>query len=144
MLIRAVTAWLQCSADCGVSTLLFNGHLAAFDGYYVLATGIEIPNLSGRHTIFNYLNTTNISTGMREAIGDLVWSERVMVLSSMDRRFIYRMFIIVAIMPLLRPLFSSSGFCCAIWAARRSFCCLGKGLSFCQGSPKLRTNRPRR
>ena len=43
------TACYNVMLIAGVSTVLFNGNpLLRFDGYYVLADALEIPNLAGR------------------------------------------------------------------------------------------------
>lgn len=130
----------------GVSTLLFNGNpLLRFDGYYVLADWIEIPNLSGRST--NYLNylIQRYIYGMREA--DKVtslWSERVWFVFYGIAAFIYRMFIMFAIIAYIAGRFFIIGVLLAIWAATTQLLLpIGKGIKFLSGSPKLRTNRPR-
>ena len=130
----------------GVSTLLFNGNpLLRFDGYYVLADWIEIPNLSGRST--NYLNylIQRYIYGMREA--DKVtslWSERVWFVFYGIAAFIYRMFIMFAIIAYIAGRFFIIGVLLAIWATTTQLLLpIGKGIKFLSGSPKLRTNRPR-
>jgi len=130
----------------GVSTLLFNGNpLLRFDGYYVLADWLEIPNLSGRST--NYLNylIQRYLFGMREAdqITSL-WSERVWFVFYGIAAFIYRMFIMFAIIAYIAGRFFIIGVVLAIWAATTQLLLpIGKGIKFLSGSPKLRTNRPR-
>ena len=130
----------------GVSTLLFNGNpLLRFDGYYVLADWIEIPNLSGRST--NYLNylIQRYIYGMREA--DKVtslWSERVWFVFYGIAAFIYRMFIMFAIIAYIAGRFFIIGVLLAIWATTTQLLLpIGKGIKFLSGSPKLRTNRAR-
>ncbi len=130
----------------GISTLLFNGNpLLRFDGYYVLADWIEIPNLSGRAT--NYLNylIQRYLFGMREAdqITSL-WSERVWFVFYGIAAFIYRMFIMFAIIAYIAGRFFIIGVVLAIWAATTQLLLpIGKGIKFLSGSPKLRTNRLR-
>lgn len=52
----------------GISTLLFNGNpLIRFDGYYVLADAIEIPNLSGRSTQYYGYLAKRYLFGLRDA-----------------------------------------------------------------------------
>ncbi|WP_037230567.1 hypothetical protein [Roseobacter sp. GAI101] len=130
----------------GISTLLFNGNpLLRFDGYYVLADWIEIPNLSGRST--NYLTylIQRYIYGMREA--DKVtslWSERIWFVFYGIAAFIYRMFIMFAIIAYIAGRFFIIGVLLAIWAATTQLLLpIGKGIKFLSGSPKLRTNRPR-
>jgi len=130
----------------GVSTLLFNGNpLLRFDGYYVLADWIEIPNLSGRST--NYLNylIQRYIYGMREADEvTSLWSERVWFVFYGIAAFIYRMFIMFAIIAYIAGRFFIIGVLLAIWAATTQLLLpIGKGIKFLSGSPKLRTNRPR-
>ena len=130
----------------GISTLLFNGNpLLRFDGYYVLADWIEIPNLSGRST--NYLTylIQRYIYGMHEA--DKVtslWSERIWFVFYGIAAFIYRMFIMFAIIAYIAGRFFIIGVLLAIWAATTQLLLpIGKGIKFLSGSPKLRTNRPR-
>lgn len=130
----------------GISTLLFNGNpLLRFDGYYVLADFIEIPNLSGRST--NYLSylVQRYLYGVRDAdqITSL-WSERIWFVLYGVAAFIYRMFIMFAIIAYIAGRFFIIGVVLAIWAASTQLLIpIGKGMSFLSGSPKLRTNRPR-
>ena len=130
----------------GISTLLFNGNpLLRFDGYYVLADWIEIPNLSGRST--NYLNylIQRYLYGMRDA--DQITSlrsERVWFVFYGIAAFIYRVFIMFAIIAYIAGRFFIIGVVLAIWAATTQLLLpIGKGIKFLSGSPKLRTNRPR-
>ena len=131
----------------GISTLLFNGNpLLRFDGYYVLADWIEIPNLSGRST--NYLTylIQRYLYGMREAdqITSL-WSERIWFVCYGVAAFIYRMFIMFAIIAYIAGRFFIIGVVLAIWAATTQLLLpIGKGINFLSGSPKLRSNRPPR
>ena len=64
----------------GVSTLLFNGNpLLRFDGYYVLADGLEIPNLGTRSNKFlgylaqRYLFGTRDAESPANTFGEKVW-----------------------------------------------------------------------
>lgn len=130
----------------GVSTLLFNGNpLLRFDGYYVLADWIEVPNLATRanrhlgYVIQKYL------FGVRDA--DPVTSlpaERRWFIGYGIAAFLYRIFIMFAIIANIAGRFFIVGVVLAIWALTTQMVVpLAKNLHFLTNSPKLRSNRPR-
>jgi len=130
----------------GVSTLLFNGNpLLRFDGYYVLADAIEIPNLGTRaNKYLGYLFQRYV-VGMRdadcpaEARGERTWLT-VYGLAS----FAYRMFIMFVIILFIASKFFAVGVLLAIWAiATQVVVPVAKTISFLVGSPVLRRQRPR-
>jgi putative peptide zinc metalloprotease protein len=83
----------------GVSTLLFNGNpLLRYDGYYIFADFLEIPNLRARaHTYIGYLGERYLF-GRREAEpGASLPGERVWFVVFAIASFVYRMFVLLAI-----------------------------------------------
>lgn len=130
----------------GVSTLLFNGNpLLRFDGYYVLADWLEIPNLSGRaNQHLGYLVQKYIY-GSRDATpATSIPAERRWFVFYGIAAFIYRMFIMFAIIAYIAGRFFVIGVLLAIWAAATQIAVpIGKGMSFLSSSPKLKTNRRR-
>ena len=130
----------------GVSTLLFNGNpLLRFDGYYVLADGIEIPNLGNRankhlgYLIQKYLFGTRDAETSADSRGEQVW----FVMYGLAA-FIYRMFIMFAIILYIGGKFFVVGVALAIWATiTQIFIPLGKSMKFLFTSPRLRRNRKR-
>jgi putative peptide zinc metalloprotease protein len=102
----------------GVSTVLFNGNpLLRFDGYYILADLLEIPNLADRAKRFiNYLIIRHVF-GVREATspattpGEPFWFIAYGIAS-----FCYRLFIVGAIVLVVATKFFVIGVVLAIWS----------------------------
>jgi len=130
----------------GVSTLLFNGNpLLRFDGYFVLADLLEIPNLGTRaNRHLGYL-IQKYAFGIKEAepvthlIGEWIWFVIYGIAA-----FIYRMFIMFAIIAYIAGKFFIIGVLLAVWAmiTQLGVPIMG-GIGFLLGSPRLKANRPR-
>lgn len=130
----------------GISTLFFNGNpLLRFDGYYVLADWLEIPNLSGRANQYLGYLVQRYLFGSRDA--DPVTplrAERIWFAFYGVAAFIYRLFIMFAIIAYIAGRFFFIGVLMALWALSTQLLLpIGKGIAFLSESPKLRTNRPR-
>ncbi len=102
----------------GVSTLFFNGNpLLRFDAYYVLADALEIPNLGPRSTqhigyLFQrYLFGIKDAESPADLPGERAWLAGYGIVS-----FVYRMFIMVAIVLFVASKFFVVGVVLAIWA----------------------------
>lgn len=101
-----------------ISTLFFNGNpLLRFDGYYMLADAIEIPNLSVRSKRYlNYL-VMRYLYGMEEVVspvsarGEATWFVCYGIAS-----FMYRMMIMAVIILYIAGKFFVVGALLAIWA----------------------------
>ncbi len=130
----------------GVSTLLFNGNpLLRFDGYYVLADAIEIPNLgnrSNRH--IGYLFQRYLF-GMKDAKSPANGSgERAWMLVYGVASFIYRVFITFVIIMFIAGKFFIVGVLLAIWAiVTQVVIPVGKSLAFVVKSPEVQRQRGR-
>jgi len=130
----------------GVSTLLFNGNpLLRFDGYYVLADAIEIPNLGSRsnqylgYLVQRYLFRSRDAESPAYSTGERAWMFVYGITS-----FLYRIFISFIIITFIAGKFFVIGVLLAIWAiATQIVMPIGKSLSFLVGSPNLRRNRGR-
>ena len=130
----------------GVSTLLFNGNpLLRFDGYYVLADLIEIPNLATRSKAYlgwlvqRYLFDARDAEAPVAARGERGWFLFYGVAS-----FVYRMFIMVVIVLFVAGQFFVIGVLLAIWAlATQMVWPLAKSIGFVLASPKLNRRRAR-
>jgi len=103
----------------GVSTILFNGNpLLRFDGYYVLADLLEIPNLGDRAKRFiNYLIIRHVfgvtdATSPATAPGEPFWFLVYGIAS-----FCYRVFIVTVIVLVVAGKFFIIGVVLAIWSA---------------------------
>ncbi len=130
----------------GISTLLFNGNpLLRFDGYYVLADAIEIPNLGTRANKYlgylfqRYVFGAPDANSPAESPGERVW----MVLYGIAS-FVYRTFIMFVIIVFIASKFFIVGVLLALWAlATQIVVPVAKALSFLRSHPGLRRNRPR-
>jgi putative peptide zinc metalloprotease protein len=129
-----------------VSTLLFNGNpLLRYDGYYVLADAIEIPNLAMRSTrYFGYL-VQRYLFGIRDlqspatAPGERSWFVLYGIAS-----LGYRLFITWAIILLVAGKFFIIGVILALWTTLTMiFVPLAKAMRFLFANPQLRRKRTR-
>jgi putative peptide zinc metalloprotease protein len=130
----------------GISTLVFNGNpLLRFDGYYVLSDLIEIPNLdqrSKRYIAFlvqRYLFGIKNSENPVTAPGEAKWLFTYAITS-----FVYRLFIVAAIVLFVAKSFPLIGVLLAIWSVIMMFGVpMGKQVWFLLTSPMLRRRRGR-
>lgn len=130
----------------GVSTLIFNGNpLLRFDGYYILADLLEIPNLATRGNayifyliqrhLFKVDDIDNPVTGP----GEPKWLIGYAALS-----FVYRLTVSAAIALFLSAKMFLLGIAMAIWAVGAiAGLPLLKGVKFLTTSPRLREHRGR-
>jgi putative peptide zinc metalloprotease protein len=131
---------------CGVSTLLFNGNpLLRFDGYYVLADALEIPNLGARANRYlgylfqRYVFGTRDAEDPAHTPGERVW----MVLYGIAS-FAYRVFIMFVIVLFIAGKYFFVGVLLAIWAvATQVVTPTVKGIAFLVNSPNLQRRRGR-
>jgi putative peptide zinc metalloprotease protein len=107
----------------GVSTIFFNGNpLLRFDGYYVLADAIEIPNLAMRAKAYLTYLVERYAFGIRDAKspatapGEAIWFG-VYGLAALA----YRVMIVVAIILLIAGRFFIIGALIAVWAGITQF-----------------------
>jgi putative peptide zinc metalloprotease protein len=130
----------------GISTLLFNGNpLLRFDGYYVLADAVEIPNLGTRaNRYLGYLFQRYV-LGARDAESPAAGlGERAWLLGYGIAAFVYRMFIMFVIILFIAGKFFIVGVLLALWAlATQVAVPVGKSLEFLVASPGLRRQRGR-
>ncbi len=130
----------------GVSTLLFNGNpLLRFDGYYVLADAVEIPNLGARsNTYLGYLFQRYV-LGIKDAESPAhSTGERLWMAGYGTASFVYRIFISFIIITFIAGKFFVVGVVLAIWAvATQVVMPVGKSMSFLVGSSNLRRQRGR-
>ena len=130
----------------GVSTLFFNGNpLLRFDGYYVLSDLIEMPNLATRsqkylgYLVQRYLFDVRDAEAPSAGTGERAWFLFYGIAS-----FVYRMFIMFAIILFIAGKFFVVGVLLAIWAvAMQLIWPLIKNLGFVLNSPRLNRKRAR-
>lgn len=131
---------------CGVSTVLFNGNpLLRFDGYYVLADWIEIPNLGARSNQYlGYLFQRHVLRVKDAHSPANTPGERRWMLVYGIASLIYRVLIMFAVIVFIAGKFFFVGVLLALWAvATQVVMPAGKAVSFLFASPTLRRNRGR-
>lgn len=130
----------------GVSTLLFNANpLIRFDGYYILADLIEIPNLGTRSTRYlgylfqKYLFGIEDVKSPANTRGERIWFVAYGIAS-----FIYRMFLITFIVFLLADKFFVVGVILALWAVfMMAVMPIYKQINFLMTNKRLKGRRTR-
>jgi len=130
----------------GVSTLLFNGNpLLRFDGYYVLADALEIPNLGTRSNQYlgylfqRYVFRVSDAESPARSPGERFWMALYGIAS-----FIYRVFIMFVIIIFIAGKFFVIGVLLAIWGvATQVFMPVARSISFLLSSPNLKRQRGR-
>lgn len=130
----------------GASTLLFNGNpLLRYDGYYVLADLIEIPNLGNRSNQYWQWLAKRYLFGLKSVerpvatVGERRWFVFYGAAS-----FLYRTFVMIAITLFIAGEFFFFGVVLAIWAAITMFVLpMSKGISYVLSSPELQRARTR-
>jgi len=102
----------------GVSTLLFNGNpLLRFDGYFVLADVLEIPNLGQRSSKYFWYLVQRYFLGDRDAQNPVTAKgEKAWFLFYSVAAFFYRMSVSIAISLFVAQKFFFVGTALAIWA----------------------------
>jgi putative peptide zinc metalloprotease protein len=130
----------------GISTVLFNANpLLRFDGYYILADLIEIPNLRQRANQYLGYLCERYCFGREEAQAPHVTpGERTWFMGYSVTSFIYRIFVVFAILMFLTDQFFMLGMFFAILTGFTWFVLpLGKGLKYLFTSPRIRRVRGR-
>lgn len=130
----------------GVSTLLFNGNpLLRYDGYFVLADLLEIPNLGQRSNQFVFYLVQRYLFGIDTAETPVTATgERRWFLVYAIASFFYRVAISIAIALFIATKFFFIGILLAVWAIANVLVLpVLKGLRFLFTSGKLRGRRMR-
>lgn len=130
----------------GVSTLLFNGNpLLRFDGYYVLADWLEIPNLGNRANKYLGYLIQRYLFGIKDAESGAYnrWERFWFVVYGLAA-FVYRVFIMFVIILYIGGKFFIIGVLLALWSVTTMLVVpMVKHASFLFTSPKLRRKRMR-
>lgn len=130
----------------GVSTIAFNGNpLLRFDGYYMLADLLEIPNLATRANRYlfyltqRYLFQVDTDDDPVTGHGEPKWFVLYALAS-----FVYRMFVALGIAFLLASKFLIFGAAMALWTVGNLIVWpLVKGVRFIVSDQRLAANRSR-
>ena len=130
----------------GISTLLFNGNpLLRFDGYFVLADVLEIPNLSSRSQAYlGYLIERYVFKidGLKSPA--MSHDERVWLIAYGVSAFIFRYIVMVGIIFYIADKFFVFGLLLATWAVvAHGVMPLGRRVSYLLASPRLSRQRNR-
>jgi putative peptide zinc metalloprotease protein len=130
----------------GASTLLFNGNpLLRFDGYYVLADALEIPNLGRRaqQYLAYLLQRYGLGVGHARSPGGGA-GERAWLFTYGLASTAYRVFIAFAIALFVASELPAVGIALALWALAAQIAVpIARGLHFALTSPILRRRRLR-
>jgi putative peptide zinc metalloprotease protein len=130
----------------GVSTVLFNANpLLRFDGYYMLMDYLEIPNLRPRATSYLIYLCERYLFGRRDAAQPIATrGERIWFVLFSSASFLYRIFVILAILLVLGQVSLILGI---IFAASTAFAWVVfpviKIVTFLVKSPRIRRVRQR-
>jgi len=130
----------------GVSTLLFNGNpLLKFDGYYVLADAIEIPNLDSRSTQYlSYLVMHHLFGLERVRYPVSARGEEAWFVGYGVTAFLYRLLIVFGIALFISKKFFVIGVLLALLSVgMRVVVPLLRHVAFVLTSPRLAEKRPR-
>jgi putative peptide zinc metalloprotease protein len=130
----------------GISTLLFNGNpLLRFDGYYMFADAIDIPNLGSRANKYiayvaqRYLCGVRSAQSPANAPGEARWFFFYGIAA-----FVYRQFIIVAIIMLIALKAFALAVVIGAWAIFQQLLMpTGKALGYLLFNPAVRRTRVR-
>ena len=129
-----------------VSTLFFNGNpLLRFDGYYILADAIEMPNLASRANQYLGYCVQRHLFGLREAktnaesVGERGW---LAVFGTAS--FVYRQFVTLSIALFIASKFFIVGILMAVWGITTMIAVpLAKSVHFLMESPAIEKQRVR-
>jgi putative peptide zinc metalloprotease protein len=130
----------------GISTVIFNGNpLLRFDGYYILADVLEIPNLRQRaNTYLSYLCERYLFGRDDAPASHATTGERTWFITYAVTSFIYRVTVVIAILLYLTDQLFVLGVVFAVLTACTWFVLpLGKGVKYLFTSPRIRLVRGR-
>ena len=130
----------------GASTLLFNGNpLLRYDGYYVLADLIEIPNLGLRANQYWLWLGKRYLFGLKSVDRPLATAgERRWFVFYGAASFVYRTLVMILITLFIAGEFFFVGVVLAIWAAITMFVLpIGKAITYLWSNPELQRSRTR-
>jgi putative peptide zinc metalloprotease protein len=143
-LVRAIA--FDAMVVAGVSTVVFNGNpLLRYDGYYILADLLEIPNLAQRGTRYwdylvdRYVFRTDGSKDFVATDGERIW-----LLLYAPASFIYRQVVMLTIAIFIASEYLAVGVAIAIWSLFTAVVLpIGKALWQVLASPRFHRNRIR-
>lgn len=141
-LVRALA--FDAMVIASVSTVVFNGNpLLRYDGYYILADLLEIPNLAQRATRYwGYLVDRYVfrTDGSRDFVATA--GERTWLLLYAPAALVYRQGVMLTIAVFIASQYLAVGVLVAVWSLLTGVARpVGKALWFVLASPRLQRNR---
>ena len=129
----------------GVSTVIFNGNpLLRFDGYYILADLLQMPNLRARSQQYLVSVIERRLFGAKQPEADATPSERVWFVFFAVASFLYRNFVILSIALFIGAKYFFVGVLLALWVLFGAIVFpLAKGVIHLATHPRLRRQRAR-
>jgi putative peptide zinc metalloprotease protein len=129
----------------GISTVVFNVNpLLRYDGYYILADLIQIPNLRSRANQYLTYVMERRLFGLKLPDFEATTGERQWFVFFAIASFCYRMFVVFAIALFIATQYFIVGIVLALWAILTSvFYPIFKGVGYLLLHPKLRRHRVR-
>jgi putative peptide zinc metalloprotease protein len=130
----------------GLSTIVFNANpLLRYDGYYILADVLQIPNLYQRATQYWGYLVRKYLFGVDETKADVVThGERVWLFLYAPLSLFYRQFVAISIALFIASQYLTVGVVLAIWSLMAGlFFPAGKAIWRVVSSPQLQRNRVR-
>lgn len=129
----------------GISTLVFNGNpLLRFDGYFVFADWLEIPNLGQRSNQYFWYICQRYLLGHGDARLPVISpGEEFWLFGYAVAAFLYRMFVMIIISLYVATALPIVGVAIVLWSLYTVFLVpTGKGVRFLLTDPSLETRRP--
>jgi len=129
----------------GVSTVLFNGNpLLRFDGYYILADLLQMPNLRQRGQQYLTHLVENRVFGLRSTNFDATPQERGWLAAFTVGSFVYRIMVMAGIALFIASEYFFVGVALALWVVFSSLLLpIGKGVHYLASNPRLERRRTR-
>ena len=129
----------------GVSTVLFNGNpLLRFDGYYILADLLQMPNLRQRGVQYLTHLVDTKAFGVRDSAYDAGLRERWWLAAFTVASFVYRMVVMIGIALFVGTQYFFIGVLLALWVVFGSIVLPAyKGLKYVMSAPRLQRRRNR-
>jgi putative peptide zinc metalloprotease protein len=130
----------------GISTVLVNGNpLLRFDGYFVLADWIEIPNLATRANRYLSYLVEKYAFGVEQTkLHIATLGERIVFLIYAPLAFVYRIFLAAGIAIFVAQQYFIVGVMIALWSMTQTLLRpIGKGIWHIFSAAKLRSRRNR-
>jgi putative peptide zinc metalloprotease protein len=137
--------WYDVMLIAGISTIVFNANpLLRFDGYYMLADLVQIPNLRVRSNQYLGRLVERRLFGVSQDEAEIPGAERAWLGFYAVLSFLYRTFVMCAIALFIASEYLLVGVVLALWALATAVVLpVFKGIGYLLMHPRLRRRRPR-